>query len=144
MSELREDVRGWVQKAEEDFQIALILSRRRRGLAGGVCFHAQQSAEKYLKAFLVRERLAFPKTHDLLQLLQLCQKQNPLLQALHPLLETLNAYSVMPRYPGEEPTTEEAKEAVKIAKEVRRVLRQHLGLHEPKERKKHSKRSSGS
>lgn len=89
-------------------------------------------AEKYLKAFLVRERLTFPKAHDLLQLLRLCQKREALLQSLHSLLETLNAYSVMPRYPGEEPTIEEAKEAVKIVKEVRQVLRQHLGLTEPK------------
>ncbi len=144
MSARREDVQAWVQKAEEDFQIALILNRRKKKLAGGICFHAQQSAEKYLKAFLVQERLAFPKTHDLLQLLQLCQKRNVLLQALHPLLETLNAYSVIPRYPGEEPTIEEAKKAVKIAKEVRQMLRQHLGLPEPRKRKKYLKRSSSS
>ena len=143
MSELREDVRTWVRKAEEDFQITLILSRQRRKLTSGICFHAQQSAEKYLKAFLVQKRVAFPKTHDLLQLLQLCQKQDALLQALHPSLETLNAYSVIPRYPGEEPTIEEAKEAVKIAKEVRQVLRQRLGLPESKKRKKQSKRFSG-
>jgi len=144
MSEQREDVRAWVQKAEEDFQIVLILSRQRKKLASGICFHAQQSAEKYLKAFLVRERLAFPKTHDLLELLQLCQRRDALLQSLHPLLQMLNAYSVMPRYPGEKPTIEEAKEAVKIVKEVRQLLRQRLGLQEPKKRTKHSKRSSSS
>lgn len=95
MSEQREDVRAWVQKAEEDFQ-------------------------------------------------KLCQRRDALLQSLHPLLQMLNAYSVMPRYPGEEPTIEEAKEAVKIVKEVRQLLRQRLGLQELKKRTKHSKRSSGS
>ncbi len=135
MSAPREDVRAWVQKAEEDFQVALILSRQKKKLTNSICFHAQQSAEKYLKAFLVQRRVAFPKTHDLLRLLQLCQKQDVLLQSLHPLLEMLNAYSVMPRYPGEEPTAEEAKEAVKIAKEVRQLLRRCLGLPEFKKSK---------
>lgn len=134
MSKRREDVHAWVRKAEEDFQIALTLSRQRRKLTGGICFHAQQSAEKYLKAFLVQERLAFPKTHDLLQLPQLCQGRHALLQSLHPLLEMLNAYSIIPRYPGEEPTVEEAKEAVKIAQEVRQMLRQLLRFQEPKKR----------
>jgi len=34
------------------------------------CFHAQQCAEKYLKARLQEAGLAFPKTHDLLDLLK--------------------------------------------------------------------------
>jgi HEPN domain-containing protein len=66
-------------------------------------------------------KVAFPKTHDLLRLLQLCQRRDALLQSLHPFLEFLNAYSVLVRYPGEEPTLDEARE-------VRQVLRQRLGL----------------
>jgi HEPN domain-containing protein len=128
MNAPREDVRAWVRKAEEDFQIALALSRRRQKLTGGICFHAQQCAEKYLKAFLVQEKVAFPKTHDLLRLLQLCQRRDALLQSLHPFLEFLNAYSVLVRYPGEEPTLDEAKNAVKAMREIRQVLRQRLGL----------------
>lgn len=132
MSEGRKDVGAWVHKAEEDFQIALILSRRRQKLTAGICFHAQQSAEKYLKAFLVRERLPFPKTHDLMVLLQLAQGRDALLLPLHSALASLNAYSVMSRYPGEEPTLEEARAAVKAVQEVRQFLRQRLGLTEPK------------
>ena len=68
---LRRDVRDWVAKAEEDFAVVRTLSRTRRPvLNDAVCFHAQQCAEKYLKALLTRDHVAFPKTHDLLDLLE--------------------------------------------------------------------------
>jgi HEPN domain-containing protein len=56
----------WVEKAEGDFATA------RRELEidvnpnfDAVCFHAQQCAEKYLKARLIEAGIRFPKTHDL-------------------------------------------------------------------------------
>jgi len=36
-----------------------------------VGFHAQQAAEKFIKAFLVRHQIEFPKTHDIGLLRQL-------------------------------------------------------------------------
>lgn len=43
--------REWVNKAEEDWEAARTLARKRKNPAhNAVCFHAQQSAEKYLKA----------------------------------------------------------------------------------------------
>jgi HEPN domain-containing protein len=48
---MKPSTREWVAKAEEDYLAALDLARRRkRPLWSGVCFHAQQCAEKYLKA----------------------------------------------------------------------------------------------
>ena len=35
-----------------------------------VCFHAQQSPEKYIKAFLTYSELEFEKTHDLGELIE--------------------------------------------------------------------------
>jgi len=59
----------WIGKAEGDFATA------KRELAAtdnpnydAVCFHAQQCAEKYLKAFLQEANITFPKTHDLANL----------------------------------------------------------------------------
>lgn len=47
----------WIRKAEQDFEYARMGIRRRKSpLYDGVCFHAQQCAEKYLKAFLVRHK----------------------------------------------------------------------------------------
>ena len=40
----------------------------------GATFHAQQCAEKYLKALLVSRRQAFPRTHDVVALHDLCRR----------------------------------------------------------------------
>jgi HEPN domain-containing protein len=56
----------WVKKGENDFNIALLLLRARKTPDyDGACFHAQQCAEKYLKARLQEAGIAFPRTHDL-------------------------------------------------------------------------------
>lgn len=40
-----------------------------------IAFHAQQAAEKELKAALVSNGRVPPKTHDLIRLLSMCQEQ---------------------------------------------------------------------
>lgn len=54
--------RDWIAKAEADYLAAVDLARRRKlPLHDMVCFHCQQSAEKYLKARLEEGALHFPK-----------------------------------------------------------------------------------
>lgn len=68
----------WISKAEQDFEYARIGMRQRKNvLYDGVCFHAQQCAEKYIKAFLVRHKIGFRKTHDLIELQRLCTQVDP-------------------------------------------------------------------
>lgn len=43
-------------------------------------------------------------------------------------LNTLTDYAVRTRYPGEDPTAEDAKEAIELAKLVRNFARKFLGL----------------
>lgn len=53
-------------KAENDFATMERESRVRKSPNyDGVCFHAQQCIEKYLKAKLVEADIDFPKTHNL-------------------------------------------------------------------------------
>jgi HEPN domain-containing protein len=60
----------WVDKAEGDFLTATRELRARKSPNyDTVCFHAQQSAEKYLKARLKEENVPFGKTHNLADLL---------------------------------------------------------------------------
>lgn len=62
----------WTQKAEGDFEVMLQLARvRKPAVFDAVCFHAQQCAEKYLKAALHEAAQPVPKTHDLTKLLDL-------------------------------------------------------------------------
>jgi HEPN domain-containing protein len=119
-----EYLKEWVRKAEEDYEVATALARRRKSpTPNAVSFHCQQCAEKYLKAYLVQHNVIFPKTHDLLELHRLCLSVDPAFSLIGDLLDLLNPYSVEFRYPGEETTLEEAKATVKAMKEVRRFVR---------------------
>ena len=127
MSEIN-DPRAWISRAEEDYLLARSALRRKTPLIYGACFHAQQCAEKYLKAVLVNEDRQFPKTHDLLALQDLCVNAGILVAVDPDYLDRLSAYAVRVRYPGDEPTLEEAQEALNIAKKVRRFVRKLLGI----------------
>ena len=120
-----DEITGWLNKAENDYQGAIVLSRRKKHpLPDLVCFHCQQAAEKYLKAFLIFHENSFPKTHDLLLLLTLSQKIEPQLALSREWLEILNPYSVQFRYPGDETTTEESRIALKTIKRFRKTVLQ--------------------
>jgi len=121
--------REWVEKAEADFATAMRESRARKfPNFDAVCFHAQQCVEKYLKAILIDTRKSFAKTHDLEFLLDDILPAFPIMEAARSDLQTLTQYAVQYRYPGESADKEEAKEAVKIVKRVRKELRSLLGL----------------
>src|SRR5215216_2337408 len=121
------DPLAWAVRAEEDFALARSALRRKQPLAAGACFHAQQSAEKYMKALLISTKADFPKTHDLLLLNNLCSTNGILLEIDPKHLNTLTDYAVRTRYPGNDPTIEDAKEAIELAKLVRNFARKYLG-----------------
>jgi len=120
-------VQEWIHKAEEDYTVATTLARKRKQpTPSAVCFHCQQCAEKYLKAFLVQNAIVFRRIHDLLELHKLCLPVNPSFELIADLLDQLNPYSVEFRYPCEEATVEEAELALKAMKEVRRFVQEVL------------------
>jgi len=127
MSEIN-DPRAWVEKAEEDFTLAQSALKRKNPLITGACFHAQQCAEKYMKALLVSNEKGFPMTHDLLILNDLCSLAGIFLEIDPKLLNSLSDYAVRTRYPGEGPTLEDAKEAMTTTKSIRKFSRTFLGL----------------
>ena len=119
----------WIEKAEEDWVSLLRSYRARKEPSYNVaCFHAQQCAEKYLKARLVEAGAVFPKTHDLALLLTLVQPIEPGWGILQPELDTLNKYAIAYRYPGQSATKADAKEAVKDCRTVRQTIRTSFGL----------------
>jgi HEPN domain-containing protein len=127
MSEIH-NTTAWVEKAEEDSLLAQSALRRKKPLITGACFHAQQCAEKYMKALLISRKAEFPKTHDLLLLNNLCSSDGIFIEIDAKLLNTLSDYAVRTRYPGQEPTPVDAKEALEITKRVRKFARSFLGL----------------
>lgn len=63
-----------------------------------ICFHAQQAAEKILKAFLAFHQEQVPKSHDIRDLITQCAKIDPSLSSLMPLADSLHLFGVEIRY----------------------------------------------
>jgi HEPN domain-containing protein len=121
--------REWVKKAENDFKVAAQIIRRRKDVVpDAACFFCQQSVEKYLKARLVEAGIAFPRTHDLLSILNLCLQVEPLWAAYSKVVDDLADYAVDFRYPGHSATLRQAKLAMKHCCSLRVEVRQSLGL----------------
>lgn len=117
----------WIAKAEGDYATDSREFRVRMAPNyDAVCFHCQQTAEKYLKAWLQENAQDIPKTHDLLELLALCIKSDPSLVVLQDLLNILEAYAIQYRYPGYAAEKPEAKAAMHAASLIRLELRNRL------------------
>lgn len=121
----------WAQKAEGDYATAgRELRVRRQPNYDAVCFHAQQVAEKYLKAFLQEHNVVFPKTHSLIELLELCLPLDPSFELQRGYLIRLDRYAVRYRYPGESADKDEARLAFNTVTTVRAFMREKLEISE--------------
>jgi HEPN domain-containing protein len=92
----------WQEKAEDDIR-AMEAMLKKVGLPNPVCFHAQQTAEKYLKGFLVFHGVRFAKIHNLTLLLDKCIEINPNFESLKADIVFLDTFYVETRYPGDFP-----------------------------------------
>lgn len=117
--------RHWVSVAESDLTSAEILEREgNEATAPTMCFLSQQCAEKYLKALLTLNSIAFSKTHDLAELLKgLPPSARPGIGVES--LSALRPHAVETRYPGDwEPLTlADARQSLEIARQVRLQVR---------------------
>ena len=121
--------RNWILKAESDLKVAKDQLNTEEPATDAICFHSEQCAEKYLKAYLICYQREIPRTHNIAELIFRCAEVNAQFKAL---LDTdiplLTSYAVVMRYPGEElfPHVEEAREAVKLAERVKAFVLESL------------------
>jgi HEPN domain-containing protein len=108
----------WLRHARSDLALASI-SRPDDVLWEGLCFHAQQTIEKSLKAVLIACNVPFPKTHNIRALIDLLPADLPSLETIQD-SASLTEYAVTTRYPSvlEPVDEEEYQEAVQLAKVV--------------------------
>lgn len=119
-----ESLSWWIARAENDFSAMETLRRVPGGPADAICFHAHAGAEKLLKAVLVATHTPPPRTHDLLDVLDLCAA--PLRESAHvrPACALLNGLYGKSRYPKEEmPSLAEVNSAVAAAHTIRDAVR---------------------
>ena len=123
-------VRQWVRLADHDLREAEHTLDEPDDPAYEIsCFHAQQAAEKYLKALLAFNNVPIPNTHDLVRLLQTVPANLRIDLSIEDLAH-LTPYAVNSRYPGVDvpETRDDAKFALRIAHNVRDVIRKTLKL----------------
>jgi HEPN domain-containing protein len=102
------EVGSWLSKAGKDLAAAAYELVADPPFADDIAFHAQQAAEKSLKAFLSWHGVPFRKTHNLIELGEACCQIDG------------SEYAWKFRYPGdpEDATAEEAAGALATAREV--------------------------
>ena len=112
----------WLRHATTDLAAAAAL-RGDEQFAFVIAFHAQQAAEKSLKAFLAWKDVPFRRTHNLEELLDECASIEPSFDRLRDDVVDLTPYAVDTRYPGDDPTLDEAREAHRCAGTVATFVR---------------------
>ncbi len=119
----------WVKKAEGDYGSARLEMRETpEQNFDASCFHSQQAAEKYLKAWLQENDIAFPKIHDLRRLLRRCLKVDSDFNVLRVEVKLLDEFEVRYRYPGDDATLIEAEAGYRAATQIRDFVRAKLDL----------------
>ena len=127
-SEIQNSVNTWIAFAEEDLLMAQYTIKMKKDIPCRlIAFHAQQCAEKYLKAYLVFKRVDFPYTHDIFRLLELCSESGNWAETIEE-AKRLTLYAITTRYPGSQDkvTKDEALNAIDLATRVRQVVRSRL------------------
>ncbi len=124
---MRELADEWVLKAEGDYRSAeALLYQIEIPEIDAACFHCQQCAEKYVKAFLTEHKVDFPRDHDLIRLLVLCLAIDESFEIIRDHLRRLTNYGVIIRYPGLTVSLELAHEAFENATYIRKFVRKKL------------------
>src|SRR5262249_7931324 len=132
---MRRLTREWVRKAETDLRVAQLADRALERMNDAICFHWQQSAEKYLKALVQESGQPVPRTHNLIALQTLLLPVHPTLRPLGRGLGFMTRFAVDARYPGHAVTRRQATSALRWAGRVRDACRAILGLPRPPRRR---------
>ncbi len=126
---MKPETEEWIRKAEGDWATMKRESQvKDDSNYDAICFHAQQCAEKYLKAKLVDADISFKRTHDLLNLLDDILTIEPTWTNLEECLTELTVFAVAYRYPGFFATQDQAAKSVQNCCLIRDSARQVFGL----------------
>lgn len=124
---MKPETAEWTSKADAD----LATAQREASVDDApnydaVCFHAQQCAEKYLKAIMVETGMRIPRIHDLEALVNLLSGEYPGLERILRFARILSAMAVEVRYPGMTADEDDAAESLKAATLIREAVQEIL------------------
>lgn len=119
-------VAAMFRKAESDLRNADLCLAAGEAL-DTACFHAQQAAEKALKAYLTAHEIEFPFIHNIEKLVDICAGRDPSFRGLLGRAQELTPYAVELRYDAEFwPTEDEASRALALGMDVVAFVRERL------------------
>lgn len=123
-----EEVQSWLQKASKDLAAGKHALNADPPLTEDAVFHAQQVAEKAIKAFLVWHEVRFKKIHDIRELGAAAIKIDFSWKALLEDAAELSPYATIFRYPGEsgEPLIDDAIDALNLSEKVYHAVIERL------------------
>lgn len=124
------EARDWLERADQDLAATKQLIQSPAPLMGIASYHAQQAAEKALKAFLAAHNTTFRPTHNLEELLPLCVAIDASLGRFAITARTLTPYATRFRYPGGPlaPTQTEGELALQLAADLVEFVHGQLGV----------------
>jgi len=127
--EKKEIIKGWYEKADEDFLAAEVVIEASPLLYDVSAFHSQQAAEKYLKAFLAFNEIMPPKVHNIKELIDLAVNFDASFEAIRE-AESLSKYAVRSRYPDDFDidTKEQAFKILSVARSVKDFVRNKIEI----------------
>ena len=119
----------WFKVAETDLTSAEFLQDMRPIPIEIICYHCQQSVEKYLKGFLALKGEEIRKIHDLVRLNKMCQKYEKDFETIEEDCLLLTDYAVNVRYPFPMDINEsDLNLALKSAQRVKKYVLRKSGV----------------
>lgn len=119
-----EIVAEWIEFAKNDLESAEYLTGRHPQPLEIICFECQQCAEKILKAFLLKNDIEPPRTHDLNRLCEMCGEIDDKFDNFAGYCGSLNKYGAA-KYPrGVNVSEEDVKSALKKARSIYENVRE--------------------
>lgn len=115
-------IKRWLEYARSDLLAAEELMKSEQGFPHIIAYHCHQSAEKSLKGFLIVNQKIYPKTHDLIVLLNLCQEIDKGFKLLLSQVRVLNPLHLEEKYPFEPVADYTNKELLSFLKSARNIL----------------------
>lgn len=132
LPEIAQAVDDWMASADEDIETAVLTAEAVPPKRRAAVYHAQQAAEKALKAYLTRHDCPFDLTHRLPLLVELCIRVDKEFEAWRETAEILTPYATRFRYPGppgspQTPDPDEVRDAISQSHAILDFVRTRIG-----------------
>ena len=130
MSENKNELMEWIDKADHDLGSAKIIFLHIPEYFDTIAFHCQQAVEKYIKSVLLYYDIEFLRSHNLIYLLDLLSRKMEIAGDIYDKAILLNGFSIQIRYPDKTLflTKAELEESIAIAEEFREFAINIIGL----------------